>query len=193
MHYTGAPDAVCPITLVALPELYCPVAFRFAPHQPYECLALIEWLQESMTNPMTNLEVSWRHSALEIIGPLGPRSELATSMLETRLPSILSKSIKDGWIWLYFVTMLSTIIYNRQMLSNSIFIVYTIVHTWLNAKAKGRMIFATGAMVIGSALISFWILDNVINPFHFTSIVITALKGIAHSVDLYHRMHRRNS
>lgn len=151
MHYTGAPDAVCPITLVALPELYCPVAFRFAPHQPYECLALIEWLQESMTNPMTNLEVSWRHSALEIIGPLGPRSELATSMLETRLPSILSKSIKDGWIWLYFVTMLfCTIIYSGQMLSNSIFIVYTIVHTWLNAKAKGRMIFATGAMVIGT-------------------------------------------
>ena len=44
-----------------------------------------------------------------------------------------------------------------------------------------------------SALISFWILDNVINPFHFTAIVITALKSIAHSVDLYHRMHRRNS
>ena len=70
-------------------------------------------------------------------------------MLEARLPSILSKSIKDGWIWLYFVTMLYTI-YNRQMLSNSIFIVYTIVHTWLNAKAKGRMIFATGGMVIGT-------------------------------------------
>ena len=36
------------------------------------------------------------------------------------------------------------------MLSNSISIVYTIVHTWLYAKAKGRMIFATGAMVIGT-------------------------------------------
>ena len=84
-------------------------------------------------------------------------------------------------------------IYSQRRRRHSIFIVYTIVHTWLNAKAKGRMIFATGAMVIGSALISFWILDNVINPFHFTSIVITALKSIAHSVDLYHRMHRRNS
>jgi hypothetical protein len=149
MHYTGAPDAVCPITLVPLSELNCPVAFSFATHQPYECSALIEWLQESMTNPMTNLQVGWRRSPLEVIGPLGPRSELAKSMLETGLPGIWSKSIKDRWIWLYFITMLYAV-YDRQMFSNSSFIGYTVLHTWVHAKENGRVIFATGATVIGA-------------------------------------------
>jgi len=210
MQYTGAPDAVCPITLITLSEMHSPVAFRFAPHQPYECEALVKWLQESLTNPMTNLEVSWRLSALEVIGPLGPRAEFATSMLETKLPSTASKCLKDGWIWVYFIMLLYTL-YDQQMVSNLIFIVYTSGHTWVIAKAKGRLIFASGAAVIVTgehcfldiiiifsdfyiaALISFWILNAIINPFQFSAIVITAVKGIAHSVDLHFRLHRRRS
>ena len=147
--YTGTPDAVCPITLIALCDMHCPVAFRFAPHQPYECEALVKWLQESLTNPMTNLEISWLRSASEVIGPLGPRAEFATSMLESKLPSTASKCFKDGWILVYFIAMLFTL-YDQQMVSNLIFIVYTIGHTWIHAKAKGRMIFASGAAVIGT-------------------------------------------
>ncbi len=164
MQYTGTPDAVCPITLTTLSDMHCPVAFRFAPHQPYECEALVKWLQESLTNPMTNLEVSWRQSALEVIGPLGPRAEFATSMLKTKLPSKASKCLKDRWIFVYFIMMLYTL-YDRRLVSNLVFIVYTSGHTWINANTEERIIFASGASVIVAGEHSSCFLDILIMIF----------------------------
>lgn len=42
--YTGQASELCPITHVPLSELQWPAAFRHAPHQPYECKALVRWL-----------------------------------------------------------------------------------------------------------------------------------------------------
>lgn len=64
-------DALCPITHTPLNELELAVAFHGST-VPYECRALVEWLNVRKVNPMTNQRVGWRYNGLEIIGPLNP-------------------------------------------------------------------------------------------------------------------------
>ncbi len=70
VRYIGAVDAVCPITLIPLNELELAVTFRQNPIHPYECRALVYWLNVLRRDPMTNLRVHWPYSGLEIIGPI---------------------------------------------------------------------------------------------------------------------------
>ena len=70
LEYQGTLDAICPITHTPLGELELAVAFRKNPIHPYECRALVQWLQVRRKDPMTNLEVRWPYSGLEIIGPI---------------------------------------------------------------------------------------------------------------------------
>ena len=70
VRYTGAPDAVCPITFAPLSELHRPVAFHRTPHVAYECSELVKWLSRRSIEPFTNLPVKWKHSPLEVIAPL---------------------------------------------------------------------------------------------------------------------------
>ena len=51
--YTGAPDAMCPITLDYVHELTRPVAFASDPSQPYELAPLWEWVLASDRHPLT--------------------------------------------------------------------------------------------------------------------------------------------
>jgi hypothetical protein len=51
--YTGAPDAMCPITLAYVHELTHPVAFDSDPSQPYELAPLWEWVLASDRHPLT--------------------------------------------------------------------------------------------------------------------------------------------
>jgi hypothetical protein len=51
--YTGAPDAMCPITLTYVHELRHPVAFASDPSQPYELAPLWEWVLASHRQPLT--------------------------------------------------------------------------------------------------------------------------------------------
>ena len=59
------------ITHTPLNELELAVAFHEST-VPYECHALVQWLNVRKVNPMTNQKVSWQYSGLEIIGPLDP-------------------------------------------------------------------------------------------------------------------------
>ena len=70
IKYTGDIEATCPITLKTISEINYPVAFINAAHQPYDCEALVYWLSEKKSNPMTNLSVHWIKSPLEILRPL---------------------------------------------------------------------------------------------------------------------------
>ena len=53
LPYTGAPDAVCPITLTYVHELTHPVAFTSDTSQPYELAPLWEWVLASHRQPLT--------------------------------------------------------------------------------------------------------------------------------------------
>lgn len=108
--YTGAPDAVCPITLQRLDELLFPVAFRSAPHQPYECKALVDWLLEREVNPLTNTAVDWAKSPLEAIGPLSccKATGAVSAYIEKQLNpqrSLLFEVFRD-YGWIYFAAVL---------------------------------------------------------------------------------------
>jgi hypothetical protein len=70
IKYTGDVEATCPITLKTISEINYPVAFINATHQPYDCEALVYWLSEKKSNPMTNLPIHWIKSPLEILRPL---------------------------------------------------------------------------------------------------------------------------
>ena len=51
--YTGASDAVCPITLAYVHELAYPVALAPDAAQPYELGPLWKWLRRSDRHPLT--------------------------------------------------------------------------------------------------------------------------------------------
>ena len=53
VQYTGSPDELCPITLVAVRDLAYPVAFTSSPSQPYELAPLWKWVLSSDKHPLT--------------------------------------------------------------------------------------------------------------------------------------------
>ena len=65
-----AQTAICPITHTPLAELELAVAFRELPQVPFECHDIVRWLHKTKINPVTNQEVTWQSSCLELIGPL---------------------------------------------------------------------------------------------------------------------------
>jgi hypothetical protein len=66
--YTGQPDELCPITLLPFCELEHPVVILPDSEYPFELRELVHWLKVRRVNPRTNLKLSWRYSAREIIG-----------------------------------------------------------------------------------------------------------------------------
>ena len=68
MVYTGQPDELCPITLLPFCELEHPVVILPDSEYPFELRELVHWLKVRRVNPRTNLKLSWRYSAREIIG-----------------------------------------------------------------------------------------------------------------------------
>lgn len=68
--FEGSLETSCPITLAPFSQISCPIAFRNAPHQPYEAAALAEWLSVRKTNPLTNMPCQWENSPFEILVPL---------------------------------------------------------------------------------------------------------------------------
>ena len=66
--YTGQQDELCPITLLPFCELEHPVVILPDSKYPFELRELMHWLKVRQVNPRTNLKLSWRYSAQEIIG-----------------------------------------------------------------------------------------------------------------------------
>lgn len=58
---------VCCISMAPYGELRLPVVFREDPRHPYECEALVRWLQVRQICPRTNRPVEWERTASEII------------------------------------------------------------------------------------------------------------------------------
>ena len=101
----------CPITYVPVDKLRQPVAFRCMPQHVYECDDLLEWLREKSVNPMTNLEVSWRNSPLECIGPVAGMHDPA--LVESKIVLALNgdamqieKILYNRWVQAHVVIFL---------------------------------------------------------------------------------------
>jgi len=72
IQYTGALDAVCPITLALVCDLTHPVVIISSPSQPYELAPLWKWVLSSGRHPLTGeacslsdiaaLKLPWRES-----------------------------------------------------------------------------------------------------------------------------------
>jgi hypothetical protein len=78
LPYTGAPDAMCPITLAYVHELTHPVAFASNPAQPYELDPLWEWVLASDRHPLTG-----RRCTVEDISALWFNDEYGSKARET--------------------------------------------------------------------------------------------------------------
>ena len=87
--YTGAADAVCPITRAPLGEIVFPVGFRAYPSVPYECTALAVWLSRS--NIVPHMNVPHEGTAAEAVAGFRgvPRGEQWKSEWE-RMPGAVS-------------------------------------------------------------------------------------------------------
>ena len=146
-------------------ELECPVAFRNAPHQPYECSALVAWLYAVQVNPMTNLPVDWHECALEVIGPLMIegrmcRPEFAISHIKKTLachampmPSVANFLIlfKDGWFWLYIVTLIMACTKQHPYASwDVVSIVFAIAHSAQSTTRRS----GHQALIVGTAIMT---------------------------------------
>jgi hypothetical protein len=53
IKYTGAPDAVCPITLSPIHDLIHPAIIISTPTQPYELESLWKWILLSKRHPLS--------------------------------------------------------------------------------------------------------------------------------------------
>jgi hypothetical protein len=92
--YTGAPNAMCPITLTHLHELTHPVAFASDLSQPYELIPLWEWILLSKRHPLTGETNSLCDiTALELPWNDGQHTEsmldeLWSKFQETQVPQV---------------------------------------------------------------------------------------------------------
>jgi hypothetical protein len=143
VKYTGSVEACCPITLVPFRELRTPVAFRDTPNYAYECDDLLEWLQTRPINPVTNLEIWWYLSPLEVIGPVAGMTHepgLVESTIVLRLGGDampLMNVLSSHWFWLHVLALLlaaTNLITSLQSLFyvNCAAIVFAVVHWYWN-------------------------------------------------------------
>jgi len=182
--YTGTSDQVCPITLKSLKDIDLPVAFRSMPHQPYECLALLEWLNEKETNPMTNQEVYWKSNLLDVVAPLHICKD----------PKLVEKYIKyhtsqNYSLWVYFIFAIPYVVGEWSQVA---VMFLALIHSVFTIKSlEATVVFMSGIYVLLVLYITVVVLDSLYLPINLVLSVVFYVKSISQIVDVYSNQIRR--